>query len=219
MSTNHGKTNKTEGFLPGTPQTWTFFVLAFVVFGASVFVLSSLDLLPDPSKSGTTAPTLTQAELQAEATGAGVLPETISIPKLKLEATVANPTTTNAETLDKDLLYGAVRYPTSGSLGTNGQNVVVFGHSSYLPVVHNQAYKTFDGIQNLVHGDQILVTGAGKTYVYEVETVAAANAQTDGIPLSVNGNKLTLVTCDSFATKSDRFVVVAHLVESYPSAS
>jgi LPXTG-site transpeptidase (sortase) family protein len=201
------------------PRLWTFFALAFVVFGATVLILSSFDMLPDPSKAGTTAPTLTESEKQGEAAGVVALPEKISIPKLKLEATVANPTTTNAQTLDQDLLYGAVRYPTSGNLGVEGQNVVLFGHSSYLPVVHNQAYKTFDGIQNLAHGDQILVTGAGKTYVYEVETVAAANAQTDGIPLSVTGNKLTLITCDSFATKSDRFVVIAHLVESYPSAS
>jgi LPXTG-site transpeptidase (sortase) family protein len=200
-------------------RKWTFFVLAFVVFGATVMVLSSFDLLPDNSLSGTTTPTLSDSQKQAEAVGAQVLPEKIEIPKLKLTATVANPTTTNADVLDQDLLYGAVRYPTSGTLGSEGQNVVLFGHSSYLPVVHNQAYKTFDGIQTLAKGDQILVTGAGKTYVYEVETVAQANAQTDGVPLTVSGNKLTLVTCDSFKTKSDRFVVIAHLVESYPSAS
>lgn len=216
MSTKPSQTRPQGPYTSPAVKNSTFFTVAFVVFGATVLVLSGLDLLPDNSKAGTTAPTLTQTAPQP---GAAVLPEKISIPKLKLEATVANPTTTNSEVLDKDLLYGAVRYPTSGSLGADGQNVVIFGHSSYLPVVRNQAFKTFDGIQTLAHGDQILVTGAGKTYVYEVETVASANAQTDGIPLSVSGNKLTLVTCDSFATKSDRFVVIAHLVESYPSAS
>ncbi|MDB5195413.1 MAG: Peptidase sortase-like protein [Parcubacteria group bacterium] len=201
------------------PRKWIFLVLAFVVFGGTVMALSSFDLLPDSSLSGATAPTLTESQKQAEVASTQVLPEKIEIPKLKLVATVANPTTTNATILDKDLLYGAVRYPSSGTLGAAGQNVVLFGHSSYLPVVHNQAYKTFDGIQTLAHGDQILVTGAGKTYVYEVETVAQANTQNAGIPLTVDGNKLTLVTCDSFATKSDRYVVIAHLVESYPSAS
>jgi LPXTG-site transpeptidase (sortase) family protein len=196
-------------------RKWIFLVLAFVVFGATVFVLASFDLLPDPSLNGSNAPIATKDAVS----GGTVLPEKIEIPKLKLTATVANPTTTDADILDKDLLYGAVRYPTSGSLGAQGKNVVLFGHSSYLPVVHNQAYKLFDGIQTLAHGDQILVTGGGTTYVYEVETVASANAQTDGIPLSVEGSKLTLVTCDSFKTKSDRFVVIAHLVDSYPSAS
>ncbi len=194
-------------------------MLAFVVFGGTVLILSSFDLLPDNSLAGTQTPTLSNTQKQIEVTTGVVLPEKIEIPKLKLTAIVANPTTTNAEVLDKDLLYGAVRYPTSGTLGADGKNVVLFGHSSYLPVVHNQAYKTFDGIQTLTKGDQILVTGAGKTYVYEVETVATANAQTDGIPLTVTGSKLTLVTCDSFKTKSDRYVVIAHLVESYPRAS
>ncbi|MGE5540723.1 MAG: sortase [Bacillota bacterium] len=199
-------------------NTWTFLVVAFVVFGATVFVLSSFDLLPDSSLRGTTAPTASDTKNADALTGA-VLPEKIEIPKIKLSATVANPTTTDADVLDKDLLYGAVRYPTSGGLGANGQNVVLFGHSSYLPVVHNQAYKLFDGIQNLTKGDQILVTGNGTVYVYQVDTVASADAETDGIPLTVSGNQLTLVTCDSFKTKSDRFVVVAHLVNRYPAAS
>lgn len=214
--TANGHASKPQNGRNRTVKAWTYLVVSFVVFGATVLVLSSFDLLPDTEKAGTAAPTLTAAQQQAEAQGAVVLPETVTIPKLDLTATVANPTTTNADVLDKDLLYGAVRYPTSGTLGAAGQNVVLFGHSSYLPVVHNQAYKTFDGIQNLAHGDQILVTGAGKTYVYEVETVAQANAQEDGIPLQVEGSKLTLVTCDSFATKSDRFVVIAHLVGSHP---
>jgi LPXTG-site transpeptidase (sortase) family protein len=193
-------------------RKWTFLALAVAVFGGTLLGLANL--LPNTETTGP-APELTQEQRS----GPEVLPETISIPKLNLTAVVANPTSNDPEVLDQNLLYGAVRYPGSGSLGTEGQNVIVFGHSSYLPVVQNQAFKTFDGIQNLAHGDKILVTGAGKTYVYEVETVAAASAQTDGIPLTVSGNKLTLVTCDSFKTKSDRFVVVAHLVESYPTAN
>ncbi len=196
----------------------TFFVLAFVVFGGTVGVLSSLDLLPN-SVPGAAPMDSGPSQTKVQGAESMVLPEKIEIPKLKLSATVANPTTSDPEILDKDLMYGAVRYPSSGTLGAEGKNVVLFGHSSYLPVVRNQAYKTFDGIQTLSRGDQILVTGAGKTYVYEVETVASANAQVDGVPLTVTGNKLTLVTCDSFKTKSDRYVVIAHLVEWYPRAS
>jgi LPXTG-site transpeptidase (sortase) family protein len=215
MASNAHSTGHTAR--PIYTRKWTFIVVAFVIFGATVMVLSSYDLLPDTTKG--TAPTLSDAQRAAETQGSQVLPEQISIPKIGLSATVANPTTTNADVLDKDLLYGAVRYPTSGTLGADGTNVVIFGHSSYLPVVHNQAYKTFDGIQNLVKGDRILVTGAGTTYVYEVELVANANTAGATIPLQVEGNKLTLVTCDSFKTKSDRFVVMAHLVERYPSAT
>ncbi len=216
-----------SGHTPNTPSTgilaklyaekWTFLALAFVVFGASVVVLSSFDVLPEAPKAQ--APALTQTQAVAEAQGVLSLPEKISIPKINLAVVVANPATADPAILDENLLYGAVRYPNSGTLGQAGKNMVIFGHSSYLPVVHNKAYKAFDGIQNLAHGDQILVSGNGKTYVYEVETVAQASTATDGIPVEVQGSKLTLVTCDSFKTKSDRFVVVAHLVESYPSTN
>ncbi|OYV27545.1 MAG: hypothetical protein B7W98_01560, partial [Parcubacteria group bacterium 20-58-5] len=130
-------------------------------------------------------------------------------------ATIANPTTTDANVLDEYLLKGAVRYPTSARLGETG-NVVLFGHSSYLPVVGNQAYKTFDGIQKLVAGDVVTVSSAGTAYMYRVRSMekesAASNA---GIALDVTGRVLTLVTCNSFATKSDRFIVTADFVESH----
>lgn len=215
MSGNQPAIRPQSGLAYIGARKWSFLALTLVVFGGTVFVLAGMDLLPESSAGP--APTLTDSQRALEQTGSQVLPETISIPKLNLTAHVANPTTKDPETLDNDLLYGAVRYPGSGTLGADGQNVVVFGHSSYLPVVHNQAFKTFDGIQNLAHGDRILVTGAGQTYVYEVETVASASASQDAIPLTVSGNKLTLVTCDSFKTKSDRFVVIAHLVERYPA--
>lgn len=195
-------------------RKWTFLALVVAIFGGTVLVLGHLDLLPE-TEPQTPAPTLTAEQRQSPQ----VLPETITIPELNLTASVANPTSTDPEVLDQNLLHGAVRYPQSGTLGAEGENVVVFAHSSYLPVVRNEAFKTFDGIQNLAQGDQILVTGAGKTYVYEVERVAAASTERDAIPLTVTGNKLTLVTCDSFKTKSDRFVVIAHLVGSYPSAN
>ncbi len=191
----------------------TLIAVAFIVFGVSVMVLAGLDLLPNGTfVSGPVTPT----DGAPSTTRGTALPEKIEIPKISLTATVSNPTTTDADVLDRDLLYGAVRYPTSGTLGGRGQNVVLFGHSSYLPVVRNPAYKTFDGIQTLAKGDEIIVTGGDRTYVYEVETVASASASRDAIPLQVEGSKLTLVTCDSFKTKSDRFVVIARLVESYP---
>ncbi len=68
-------------------------------------------------------------------------------------------------------------------------------------------------------GEKIYVTGGDRTYVYAVDGVYSANANTANVPLAVEGNKLTLITCDSFATKSDRYVVTAVLVESYLNTS
>jgi LPXTG-site transpeptidase (sortase) family protein len=142
------------------------------------------------------------------------LPIKITIPAINLSATIANPTTTNAEILDRDLLSGAVRYPTSAELGENG-NVVIFGHSSYLPIVGNQAYKTFNGIQKLAVGDTIAVSSYDLIYTYRVKSVTKESTDNATIPLSVNGKVLTLSTCDSFNKKTDRFVVVADFVESH----
>ena len=126
-----------------------------------------------------------------------------------------NPETTDVPTLDSLLLKGAVRYPTSAKLGENG-NVVLFGHASYLPIVKNQNYRTFTDIQKLKKGDTIMITSSGTVYTYAVRTVVRQSAEDGVISLTADGRVLTLVTCDSFGQKSDRFVLTADLVESHP---
>ena len=193
-----------------------FAAVTLLVFFVSVSVLASLDLLPERKESITL--TATRAEVADTAAVTPELPVKIEIPSIKLAVSVANPTATDVPTLDAALHGGSVRYPTSAKLGGEG-NVVLFGHSSYLPVVNNPAYKAFNEIQKLTVEDRIVVTGETRTFVYQVESVNSADAGTDGIPLSVSGQMLTLATCDSFGTKSDRFVVTARFVESYPNAS
>ena len=143
----------------------------------------------------------------------GELPVKISIASIGLSAKISNPATTDVNALDQYLLSGAARYPTSSTLDQEG-NVILFGHSSYLPVVVNKAYKTFDGIQKLKAGDEIKVYSATHVYTYAVTSVAQQSATSDGIPLTTSGHILTLATCDSFGQKTDRFVVTATLVGS-----
>ncbi len=201
-------------------KKWSFLAAFLLVLFVTYAGLVSVDFVPDPIVAKTDiakevpAVTLAAAAINSQPE----LPSSIEIPSINLKATIANPDTTNVETLDKALLNGAVRYPTSAKLGEKG-NVIVFGHSSYLPIVHNQAYKTFDGIQKLHVGDRIVVVGSTQTYVYAVESVNSADAKSSAIPLTVDGSKLTLATCDSFGTPTDRFVVVASLVESTPIGS
>ena len=200
-------------------RKWSFFVIVVLVFVATCGMLSALDLLPTSSQTlKARADVVTGPVSLAKDDVASEFPTKISIPSLDLETIVSNPTSASLPVLDALLLKGAVRYPTSGLLGTKGSNVVIFAHASYLPIVKNQAYKAFNGIQNLKQGEKIYVSGKDRTFVYLVETVAKADASNAGVPLTVEGNKLTLITCDSFATKSDRFVVIAVLVESYPIA-
>jgi LPXTG-site transpeptidase (sortase) family protein len=146
------------------------------------------------------------------------VPVKIVAASIGLEVSVQNPVSTVIEALDQALLKGAVRYPTSAKLGEDG-NVVIFGHSSYLPIVHNLNFRAFNGIQNLSLGDEIMVYSEGRVYIYAVERVEEASAEEDGIPLSVSGKKLTLATCDTFGEKSDRFVVTANFVRSHALSS
>ncbi len=194
-------------------EKWAFLALSVLAFASSVYALARFDLLPETP----VAPVVDAAPIDATTTLPAVpeLPVSIEIPAIGLSAAIANPDTTNVPALDALLLKGAVRYPTSAKLGETG-NVVLFGHSSYLPVVGNPAYKTFNGIQKLITGDRITVQSGGTAYVYAVTKVTKEDATVAGIPLAVAGRVLTLATCDSFATKSDRFVVTADFVESHP---
>jgi sortase (surface protein transpeptidase) len=193
--------------------------LAIVVFTGTVYGLARLDLLPNPPSavSAEAAPVVTVSAEAASSTPAAKLeaPVKIVISKIGLSATISNPETTDIDALDKLLLSGAVRYPTSALLGGQG-NVVLFGHSSYLPIVGNPAYKTFDGIQKLVAGDTITVYSDDRAYTYVVRTMQKESANDAAIPLTVAGKVLTLSTCNSFGAKTDRFVVTADFVESHP---
>jgi len=196
-------------------RKWGFSGVFVLVFFASVSVLGQLDLLPETKVIEAQAPIVAESRSVSAPVTGPELPTKIEIAKIGLGAIVANPTTITVEALDGDLLKGAVRYPTSAKLGEEG-NVVLFGHSSYLPVVRNQAYKTFNGIQKLITGDVVTISSFGTAYTYRVRSVLKENAAGDtGINLLGAGRVLTLVTCNSFAEKSDRFVVTADFVESH----
>lgn len=199
-------------------KKWSFFgVFAFTFLG-SILVLGQLDLLPDATKAPRVSsnPSVILGTTTSAFIASVELPMKIEIQKINLSATISNPTTTDIVFLDKELLKGAVRYPTSAKLGEIG-NVVLFGHSSYLPIVKNQVYKTFNGIQKLSPGDVVTVYSSATVYTYRVRNVAEEKADDNtAIPLSVVGKVLTLVTCNSFGAKEDRFVMTADFVDSYP---
>ncbi len=139
-------------------------------------------------------------------------PVRIVIDKIGVDATVANPSSTNIATLDDYLSRGAVRYPGSGLLGSG--NVFLFGHSTSLNVVNNQAYKTFNGLRDLTAGDLIKVYSANRTYVYRVTTVTLVDSNKALVELGDSKNILTLSTCNTFGAKSERYVVEADYIKS-----
>lgn len=201
-------------------RKWNFLGAFLLAFFITLSALVALGLAPkelilaeqrEPVRQATTTPVNRVAFEPLFAIGEGEAPMGIEIPSVGVKANVNNPTATDIPTLDEALLSGAVRYPTSAKLGEEG-NVLIFGHSSYLPVVHNQSFKAFNEIANLEVGEPIVVYSEGRRYVYAVETVRAADVDNDAIPLSRDGALLTLVTCNSFGDKSDRYIVTASLV-------
>lgn len=221
-------------------KKWTFLAAFLGVFFVSFLILQDLGFVPNPpqiAEAGTNEPKVTleasplvaapssMSHLSADVSDAGLfglhageLPVAIEIPTIGLSVKVSNPNSTDVGKLDAALLTGAVRYPTSGTLGVKG-NVVIFAHSSYLPVVKNPAFKAFDDIQKLAPGERITVYSGTRAYTYAVTRVEKVKADDAAIPLTVDGSKLTLSTCDSFGTKSDRFVVTADFVESHTLAN
>lgn len=149
----------------------------------------------------------------ASAQQQNTLPVRIKIPSIGLDLPVQNPSTRDIAALDTLLQNGPARYVDSAQLGTAG-NVLIFAHSSHLPIVHNQMYRAFNRVPELTAGETIELVGAdGTNYLYSVVSVEKADAADAVIDLSPTaGTRLTLVTCDTLTGKSARFVLDAVLV-------
>lgn len=141
-----------------------------------------------------------------------ILPERVQIGAIDLDLPIQNIDSRDLGVLDIALEKGPVRYVDSALLNQPG-NMLIFAHSSHLPVVHNQMYKAFNRLPELKAGDSIVVTGGGKQYLYSVSSVRRTDATDTVIDLSpTQGTKLTLSTCDTLTSKSSRFVVEADFV-------
>jgi len=144
-------------------------------------------------------------------TGVNEEPTYIEIPKIAVSINVQNPESTNVSVLDEYLRKGAVRYPGSGQIG-NG-NMFIFGHNAEIyKNVTNKALKAFNGLEDLVVGDEIYVKSATKTYTYRVTSQKKTTAEEAFVDFSVKESMLTLSTCNTFGKKQERFVVEAKFV-------
>ncbi len=141
-------------------------------------------------------------------------PVRLVISSIGIEGQVLNPEKSDIKVLDEALLKGAVRYPGSGTLESS-QNILIFGHSSDLKVVHNQNFKIFNGLKFLKSGDEIKLYSENKEYIYKVDSVRLAMAEEEKVTFS-DERKLILSTCNTFGAKEERYVVEASFVGSYP---
>lgn len=199
-----------KGVIGGVIEHPIGFGVSFILlFCLTFMVLAAADALPEPLEVSE-EPVASEEEVVANPE----YPVRIAAPAVGVNATVSNPQTATIATLDAALLTGAVRYPTTARLGEEG-TVLIFGHSSRIPVVRNQAYKAFNNIQNLKKGETISVYSATAEYRYKVTGVRIADATEDVVQLAQSGKHLVLVTCDSFTSKTSRFIVTAEFVGTY----
>ena len=140
-----------------------------------------------------------------------ILPVRMKIDALGREIDIVNPKSSDISYLEDTLRHGAVRHPDTADLGING-NMIVLGHSSHLPNIVNRNYQIFNDIENLNWGDIIRVYSEEKEYIYRVDKVYEVKASEAVVPVAVDGHRITLITCDSFGTLDDRFVVEAERI-------
>ena len=199
------------------PPKTVFFAAAIVLFFCALSVTDSIGFVPcgfDGSCTKSNSIALSSLPMLGDETTSTALPVRIKIPSANIDLPIQNPNTRDVQALDGILQSGPARYVDSAKLGENG-NVVVFAHSSHLPIVHNQMFRAFNNVPELKAGDSVTLVGAdGKQYLYSVDAVAKADVQSGtSIDLSpAIGRKLTLVTCDTLTGKSARYILTAAFV-------
>lgn len=144
---------------------------------------------------------------EEEGTRTRTIPDRVYIPSISVDAEIQVPDAVDVPTLDSLLSMGAVYYPGSGVI--EGGNIFVFAHSTNWSVVRNEAYKTFNNLDDLRPGDLIYVTANGRDYEYVVEDVRVAADSEVLVSFGGSARRLTLSTCNTFGLKEERVVVEA----------
>lgn len=230
-------TDRTILYKDKVEQRIVFFLVFMGVFSLTYGFFFLIDFLPEkPKESFATVESVSEIKeevavedsLEDEAVSIGAsqelvpiveettidpLPIEIIFDTLDKRVTVLNPTSTDIQVLDTALLSGVVRHPASADFENEG-TIFLFGHSSYLPNVQNKNFQAFNGVQKLEWGDTIRLRSSDREYVYRVDRVYEEKATTAEITISDSVPKLTLVTCNSFGSQDDRYIVEATLVDS-----
>lgn len=209
-------------FLPIVIFAWVF-VISLTLLNVVGFVPYYIDGTPSREVAEAAAEREAEARSTSSVQAASttddlpiVLPTRLVIPAADTDVPVANPNTTDIAALDEALLTAVVRYPGSGTLGRDG-NMFIFGHSTGYRTVHNPMYKAFNALKTLEEGNVIKLTSGNVEYVYTVRSVEHRDAAEVTVDFATEPGvqTLTLSTCDSFGSKSDRYIVTADFVGSY----
>ncbi len=151
----------------------------------------------------------------ASSTQKEILPTRIIIKRLGVDSPIVNPDSNEVAVLDEALKSGVVRYPGSGGL-LDERNMLLFGHSTPLREVKNVAYRAFNRLNEIVLGDSIVIQSKEGEYIYKVFSVRQVGKEEALVEFKKGEKMITISTCDNFGAKSDRIVVEARFVQSFP---
>jgi LPXTG-site transpeptidase (sortase) family protein len=216
------------------PPVAVFLAATIVIFFLTLSAADSIDFVPDyidgttPVASTTvsiaqdtqidttiSAPVALTNVSETDSTSTAELPTRLIIPSIDLDLAVQNPATQDVDALDALLVNGPARYSGSVKLGEVG-TMIIFAHSSHLPIVHNKMFQAFNRIPELTAGDSVTVESGTKKYLYSVVDVTKADATDTRIDMSPSqGTRLVLVTCDTLTGKTARYVLEANLIGTY----
>lgn len=120
-------------------------------------------------------------------------------------------TNLNNEILE-GLKDGVIRYPGTARPGEEG-NVFITGHSSYYLWDDGQYKDVFALLPEVAVGDEVIIYYNQQKYVYTItEKKEVAPSEVDVLEQSVEGKRLTLMTCTPVGTNLKRLILVGEMV-------
>lgn len=167
--------------------------------------------------------TVVQSNAQIPNLGMTVAPPDtrLIIPRINRNVPVINVTTESLITKDWEKLetemqealrFGVIHYPGTARPGQQG-NVVITGHSSYLPWDPGRFKDVFAVLHDVRESDKILLYYNQQQYIYEVTSIKKVwPSELEVLKPSIE-NKLTLITCTPVGTNLKRLIVEAKLIK------
>ncbi|HEX3082189.1 MAG TPA: class D sortase [Candidatus Saccharimonadia bacterium] len=184
------------------------FCLVLLLFKAPIIINQFQYTFASHPKATPTAPAAASEIIPAA--------NTITIPKISVQAPVNYEPSIQEAAIQKALESGVVHYGNTPAPGQPG-NVAIFGHSSNDWWEPGNFKFVFVLLDKLSPGDQITIDYNSHRYVYEV-TGSKIVEPTDVAVLSPTSTPtLTLITCSPPGTSLRRLVVTAKQVSPDPS--
>ncbi len=160
-----------------------------------------------------------QTAISANAAAASVpAANTISIPKINVNAPVVYLQSTNETDIETALESGVVHYGNTALPGQDG-NVAIFGHSSNDWWEPGNFKFVFVLLDKLAPGDEVTIDYNSKAYVYQVTSSKIVDPTDVAVLDPTTTPTLTLITCSPPGTSLRRLVVTAKQISPNPATA